>query len=86
MADPDDKREAAIKRLKARRGFWAHAFIYVVVNTMLVIVWGFSWRGYFWPAWAMAGWGIGLAMHAWSVFFEKGISEEDILREMERGG
>jgi hypothetical protein len=86
MADPDDKREAAIRRLKAKRGFWNHAFLYCVVNILLVVIWFVSGRSYFWPAWAMAGWGIGLAMNAWNVFFEKAISEEDIQREIQRRG
>ena len=85
MTEQTDAREAAIRRLVAKRGFWTHAFIYALVNSLLVAVWYFSPTTYFWPIWAMAGWGIGLAMHAWGVFFQRGITEEEIRREMERG-
>jgi protein-S-isoprenylcysteine O-methyltransferase Ste14 len=81
-----DKRRAAIKRLKAKRGFTAHAAVYVMVNILLVVVWAFSGGRYFWPVWVIAGWGIGLVMHAWAVYFQQPISEDDIRREMERGG
>ncbi len=84
MAELDEKREAAIRRLKARRGFWSHAFLYAAVNVLLVIVWYIQGGRYFWPGWAMAGWGIGLAMHGWSVFAESEITEDQIQREMQR--
>jgi hypothetical protein len=84
MTEQNDKRDAAIKRLKARRGFKVHAAIYVVVNALLVVLWGVSRAAYFWPSWIMLGWGIGLAFHGWSVYLRKPISEDDIRREMER--
>ena len=39
---------------------------------------------YFWPFWPLAGWGIGLAIHAWETF-RSPISESAIQREMQRG-
>jgi hypothetical protein len=85
MTDQNDKREAAVKRVKAKRGFRVHAAIYLVVNSLLVVIWALSGAGYFWPIWAMLGWGIGLAFHGWSVHLQKPISEDEIRREMERG-
>ena len=35
-------------------------------------------------AYALIGWGIGLAFHAWDVFVERPPSEERIRREMDR--
>ena len=61
-----------------------HAAIYLVVNALIVVVWASSGAGYFWPIWAMLGWGIGLAFHGWSVYLQKRISEDEIRREMER--
>jgi 2TM domain len=84
MTEQNDKREAAIKRLKAGRGFKIHAAIYVVVNALLVVVWASSGASYFWPIWTTLGWGIGLAFHGWSVYLQRPISEDEIRREMER--
>ena len=79
-----DEREAAIKRLKARREFRTHAFTYLVVNALLVAIWALSGAGYFWPGWAIGGWGIGLAFHAWDTFGEREITEDEIADEIER--
>jgi hypothetical protein len=84
MTEQNDKREAAVKRLRAKRGFKIHVAIYLVVNALIVVVWASSGAGYFWPIWAMLGWGIGLAFHGWSVYLPKRISEDEIRREMER--
>jgi hypothetical protein len=85
MTDQNDKREAAVRRVMAKRGFRLHLAIYLAVNTLLVVIWAFSGEGYFWPIFVMLGWGIGLAFHGWSVFLRKPISEDEIRREMERG-
>lgn len=82
----DEARRLAFQRLKARRDFGAHAVAYVVVNAFLVIVWWVTNPGgYFWPVWVLAGWGIGLAMNAWSAFGQRPITEADIDREMRKG-
>ena len=83
--DTDTAREMAIQRLKAKRGFSAHFTVYVLVNLLLIFIWAVTGRGYFWPVWPIAGWGIGVAMHAWAAFLSKPITEEEIRREMERG-
>jgi uncharacterized ion transporter superfamily protein YfcC len=82
--DDQERREAAVKRVKAKRDFRNHLAVYVVVNSFLVVIWALSGAGYFWPIWAIVGWGIGLAFNAWNVYFEKPISEEEIRREMDK--
>lgn len=85
MSEIVDAREAAIKRLKAKRGFRTHLAAYVIVNTFLVLLWAVqsdSGEGGFWPFWTIVGWGIGLAFHGWSVYFAAPITEEEITREM----
>ncbi len=77
-------REAAVRRLEARRDFRNHVAIYVIVNALLVVIWAATGSGYFWPIWPIAGWGIGLAFNAWAVYFERPITEDEIRREMER--
>ncbi len=80
----DERRAAAVKRLKEKRDFRNHVAAYVLVNGFLVVIWAVSGAGYFWPVWVMAGWGIGLAFNAWAVYFQQPITEEEIRREMGR--
>ncbi|MCU0269550.1 MAG: 2TM domain-containing protein [Acidimicrobiales bacterium] len=84
VTTPDERREAAIARIKSRREFWQHLAAYVIINAFLVLIWAASGGGYFWPIWVIGGWGIGLAFHAWDTFGQKPITEEQIQREMER--
>ena len=82
----DDPRRAAIDRLKNRRSFGEHVVCFAVVNVFLIAIWAATGSGYFWPAWVLGLWGIGLVMHGWTAFFQKPIAEEDIQREIQRGG
>jgi hypothetical protein len=84
MAGDEDRRRRAIERLEERREFSTHVVTYVVVNAFLIGIWAFTGAGYFWPAWVLLGWGIGLALHAWKLFGEKPITEADIERELRR--
>ena len=84
--DDGERREAAVKRLKAKREFWQHVIVYVLVNSLLVVIWWVTGdHHHFWPMWVLLGWGIGLVMHAWETF-RRPISEDAIRREMEKGG
>jgi hypothetical protein len=80
-----ERRNAAIAGLKAKRDFKAHAAAYVIVNAGLVVIWALSGAGYFWPIWSMFGWGIGLAFNAWAAYVRRPITEDDIRAEMKRG-
>ena len=84
MAGDEERRSRAIERLEERREFWTHVVTYVVVNAFMIGIWAFTGAGYFWPAWVLLGWGIGLALHAWKLFGEKPITEADIEAEMRR--
>jgi len=55
MDDAEKRREAAIKRLEAKRGFNVHVAVYVIVNALLIVIWAFSGQGYFWPIWPIVG-------------------------------
>jgi hypothetical protein len=77
-------RDAALRRIKKKRDFASHLVSYVIVNAVLVVIWYFSGRGYFWPMWVMIGWGIGLAFNAYDVYGRREITEDDIRREMDR--
>ena len=82
--DYDERRAAAIARIETRRDFRNHALVYCAVNILLVVIWAASGAGYFWPIWAIGGWGFGLAAHAWQVYGQKPISEAEINEEMHR--
>ena len=84
MEYQDERRAAAVARITAKRDFRNHAFVYCAVNTLLVVIWAASGAGYFWPIWAIGGWGIGLAAHAWNVYGDRSISESEIIEEMNR--
>lgn len=87
MSEHDDElRKLARKRLEKRRDFAAHAVTYAVVNAMLIGIWAVSGAGYFWPAWVLLGWGVGLVLNAYDVWFRREITEADVDREMQRGG
>jgi hypothetical protein len=66
----DDKRyQAARKYVRKLREFYTHVAVYVVVNVFLFIVnviTGPDW----WFYWVSLAWGIGLAIHAYEVFFQ----------------
>ena len=79
-----DLREQAIARLKKKRDFRAHVFIYVAVNAMLVAIWAIVGGGFFWPIFPILGWGVGVAANAWDVYGRKPIGEDEIRRETER--
>jgi len=80
----DDLRTQARERIQKRRDFAMHLFAYVTVNAMLVGIWAIGGGGYFWPAWVMLGWGVGVLMNAWDVFFRRPVTEADVEHEMER--
>ena len=73
----------SLKRVKARLGFYRHAFIYVAVISGLSLL-AFS-QGKAWSLWPTAGWGFGLLMHGLGVFgFGAGSDLRQRLVEQER--
>jgi 2TM domain len=80
----DEARRLARKRIQSRRDLGTHVVTYLVVNTFLVLIWFLSGQGYFWPAWVMGGWGIGLVLNAWEVYGRKPITEADVDAELRR--
>jgi hypothetical protein len=81
----DQLREEAVASIKRKRAFRQTALAYVIVNIGLVIIWAASGAGYFWPAWVIGGWGIGLAFQAYDAYGKRRtISEDEISGEMQR--
>jgi len=61
--EEEERYEEAKRRVEAKKGFYVHAFFFVVVNAILlgVVGWDFLWVTVFW--------GAGLVLHGASVFF-----------------
>lgn len=84
--ETDPGRAAARRRIEKRRGLQGGLVAYVVVNAFLVVVWALTGAGYFWPAWIMAGWGVGMLLGLWD-YLRGPITDADIdaeLRHMRR--
>lgn len=79
-------RDLARRRLQQKREFQGNVVAYVVINAFLIVIWFMSGGGYFWPGWVLAGWGVGLLIHGWEVYFRRPITEADIEAEMRRTG
>jgi len=84
----NDLRAEALSRLKKKRDFRAHLFSYMLINLVVWAVWGLIFATtdiwFPWPAFVTFGWGIGLAFHAWDVYWRSPITEEEISREEAR--
>jgi hypothetical protein len=50
------------------RGAAVHLFVYLAVNTLLIVVNFVVTPGTIWFFWPLIGWGVGLAVHAWLVY------------------
>jgi len=69
--------EQAKKRVQARKEFFIHLAVYIVVNIMLVLIWAFpGGRGFPWFIFPLGGWGIGLLSHGLRVFVFEGKSDK----------
>ena len=82
--EEDPLRKEAREHVQKRRDLGSHAVVYVVVNAMLIGIWAITGAGYFWPAWVLLGWGIGLVLNIWDVYFRRPVTDDDIERELKR--
>ena len=90
MTDLDEKtatldaaRTLARKRIEKRRGLQGGMVAYVVINAFFVAVWAMTGRGYFWPAWIIAGWGVGMLLGLWD-YLRGPVTDADIDDELRR--
>jgi 2TM domain len=74
----------ARRRVTERRDFGAHLVAYLVVNAGLILIWAVTGAGYFWPAWVLGSWGIGLVLHGWDAFLRRPVTDADIEAELRR--
>ncbi len=65
-----EKDESLWRIAKKRASFKWSVLSYVLVNSMLVVIWYVSSgvNSYFWPVWPMLGWGFGIAMQYFEAY------------------
>jgi len=68
MNTEEIKYQKAKERVEAIKGFYIHLIVYVVVNLILFSINMIASPASLWFFWPLIGWGIGLAMHALSVY------------------
>ena len=79
--------ERAKKRVEIRIGFYIHLFVYLVVNTLLIIINLTTSPEYYWFKWPLLGWGTGLLFHAFGVYASSmgaSVKERMIKKEIEK--
>jgi len=59
-----DLHRIARRRARAKLGLYVHAAVYVAVNAFLALVQVQTTPDLHWNLWPLAGWGLGLAIHA----------------------
>lgn len=85
--DDQNRYEDAKKRVGELKEFYQHLLTYLVVNAFLIVVNRLTSPGYNWFIWPLLGWGIGLILHALTVFghfWGKSWEERKIKEIMER--
>jgi hypothetical protein len=84
---PDDEaRKAAIERLKDKRNVQYQAVTFLIVSVVLVLIWAVSGAGFFWPVFPIAAFLLAIGFAAFNAYGRKPITEDEIDREMQRGG
>ena len=81
----NDARSAALERIHTRRAMLAQLATMLGVAVLCTVLWLLTGRGYFWPGWVYLGLGfsvVGILSRAYS---SRGVSEDQITREMTKG-
>jgi hypothetical protein len=79
--------DALMKVAKKRSTFKITFTIYIVINAFLIGLWFFTTgsRSYFWPAWPMLGWGLGIVFQGVDAYMTNGFfSEEKEFEKLKR--
>jgi len=86
--DEQARYQEAKKRVEEIKGFYFHLVAYILVNAVLIVINLLTSPEYLWFIWPIIGWGIGLVIHAFSVFsnlWGKSWEERKIKEIMEKG-
>lgn len=91
MIDEQERYKRAKEIVEARKGFFSHLLIYLLVNAGLFLMNLLTTGGdrVWWFYWPLFGWGIGVAAHGFSVFgffglFGRNWEEREVRRLMDK--
>ena len=83
-------RAKALRRVRAKVGFYWHFLCFALVNAALVAINLSYTPERLWFVWPLAGWGAALVLHAFAVFQGRGLTEDmveaEVRRELARRG
>jgi hypothetical protein len=77
-------RDEAIRRLTARRHLMQTGVAFLGLIVVLIVIWAVSGAGEFWPIWPILGFGFAFASQGIAVYTHRGITEDDVRKEMQR--
>jgi hypothetical protein len=69
-SNEDHTLQRAKKRVEDIKGFYVHAGVYLIVNSVLFAINMIATPGSLWFYWPLLGWGIGVAIHAFALVTE----------------
>jgi hypothetical protein len=69
-------------QLQRWRDFSSHLTAYVVVNGVFIVIWAVGDRRFFWPAFPLVGWGIGLSFQHFGEVIRGPITAEQVKRKL----
>ena len=73
---------AAACGIQRWRDWTAHVTAYVLFNIVFIAAWAFNGKGYFWPAWTILGWGVGISFQHFYAVVRRPITAQDALRKV----
>jgi hypothetical protein len=79
--------ERARRRVAAKKGFFIHLSVYIIVNAFLFVVWAVTGSPFPWFIFPLCGWGVGVIIHGLAVFLFSGTSDwevKEVEKEVER--
>jgi hypothetical protein len=69
-------------QLQRWRDFQAQVLAYIVMNAAFVAIWALTGEGFFWPAFPLVGWAIGLSFQHFHVALRGQITDRDISEKL----
>lgn len=73
----------AVAQVQRWHDFKAHVSAYLLINTILIIIWAATGGGTFWPGVSLATWGFGLSSQPFLNSFSP-ITADRVRRELRR--